>query len=139
MNYIFENIDEITYTDTQKESVFKKTVFAIFFIWMYQYIHLNYLSEVWSYMRYFKNELDFNQVILMYFFSLFPIYFYSGLKRISSYFSIIIFVMAYIPIIITINYNNTEELGSQTVLLNEAVLSLSMSIFFLIDRAKSIL
>ena len=138
MNYIFENIDEITYTDTQKESVFKKTVFAIFFIWMYQYIHLNYLSEVWSYMRYFKNELDFNQVILMYFFSLFPIYFYSGLKRISSYFSIIIFVMAYIPIIITINYNNTEELGFQTVLLNEAVLSLSMSIFFLIDRAKSI-
>ena len=138
MNNKFQNIDEITSADVQKESLFKKTVFSIFFIWTYQYIHINYLCEVWSYMRYFKNELDFSQVFLTYIVALFPIYFYSGLKQISSYFSIIIYIMCYVPIVVTLSYNNTDELGYNTVLLHQVVLAFSMSFFFLVDKIKTI-
>ena len=134
MNYIFENIDEITYTDTQKESVFKKTVFAVLYIWMYQYIHTHYLSGIWGYLGYLNNGIDFSNVILFYIIGLIPIYFYSGLIKISSYFSILIYLLVYIPIVVTLSYNNTDILGFEKVLYYQVLLAIGMIFFFVADK-----
>lgn len=129
---------EVGVIESRKDSGVRKSLFILLYIFIYQFIHVNYLSVTWDYIGYKNYGLDFLQVVLTFFFSLLPIYFYTGINKISSYFSIIIYLLAYVPIIITLSYNNTKELGIAEVSSYQLILSLSMIIFFSIDKIKTI-
>jgi len=79
---------------------------------------------------------DFNRKIIGFFFALYPICFYRGMKNISSWISILIYYFGYVPIIMGL----CLDLPSNTpheVQLYYIVLSMSMCAFFIADR-KSI-
>lgn len=130
----FDNLDELLHADKLKESVFKKTVFSILYIWMYQYIHTHYLSGIWGYLGYNNYGFDISYYLLFYIISILPIYFYSGLKKVSSYFSILIYLLVYIPIVVTLSYNNIKFLGFEKVFSYQILLAFSMILFFLADK-----
>jgi hypothetical protein len=75
-----------------------------------------------------------SECLLSYIVAIIPIAFYRGLIAVSSFLSVIIYVFAYVPIIIALRIS--DDLSYSMCVTYQIILMMAMSSFFLIDRLK---
>lgn len=123
------------YLKNIKQLLVNKFILSILYIYTFQYIYINYLAVAWDYFGYSVKETSFLQYLSTYFFALIPIFFYKGLSKVSSYFAVLIYLLGYVPIMITILLNRVF-LSYNYIVLYQFVLMISMCLFFLADKVK---
>ena len=77
---------------------------AVIYVFLYRYIHIHYLVYYFSYFGYYDNTNTSYELILTDAIAIFPIFFYSGKEKASNFISILIYILIYIPTVITIQY-----------------------------------
>lgn len=120
--------------DAIHESWLKKSITALIYILLYQFIYINYLCVKWGYFGYnlFNNTIPY--FILAISISFIPILFYRGLLRVSSYFAILIYVLAYVPIITSLTFNTLGHF--QSIFTSQLAIMIGMILLFSTDKLK---
>lgn len=105
---------------------------ALLYSILYIIIYKEYLNPVWDYAHYHLYERNLYFVIISVLISVVPILFYTGIKAISSYLSLLIYIVTYVPTIITLMFALQRSLSE--IILVELTFALGMIIFFLADK-----
>lgn len=80
------------------------------------------------------NGAGFKECIWAYLLAIIPVSLYRGVNKLSSYLSIVLYILAYVPIIIALRIS--VDIPENIKLQYEIILFISMSLFFLADRVK---
>lgn len=126
------NLIGLTEPKTIFESIIKRSITAILYILIYNIIYTRYLSITWGYFGYNLNDVRLSYFIITIIIAYFPIVFFRGILRISSFFSILIYILGYVPIILTLMYNSHSN--SNIILSFQLSIMLGMILLFLIDK-----
>lgn len=118
--------------EIRRESFVKRSVTSILYILLYIYIHINYLSVAWGYFGYALNDTSIDHMLISILIAYFPIIFYRGVLRISSFFSILIYIFGYVPIILTLIYDSNSRY--LIILIYQISIMFGMILFFMIDK-----
>jgi hypothetical protein len=110
----------------------KNIIMALLYSILYIIIYKEYLNPVWDYAHYHLYERNLYFVIISVLISVVPILFYTGIKAISSYLSLLIYIVTYVPTIITLMFALQRSLSE--IILVELTFALGMIIFFLADK-----
>lgn len=118
-------------------SILHNISFALIYVMLFDYLWENFEAVYFAYMGVIYVS-DFAHRLIGYFFAIYPIIFYRGLRNASSWVSVILYYFGYVPVILglclDIPINSGIDIYSYYV-----VLSISMSLFFLADRRKIVL
>lgn len=77
---------------------------SIVYVLLYRCIHIHFLMYYFHYFGYCDNTLTSYEQSLTNLIAIFPILFYSGEKKISNFVSILIYILVYVPTVVTIQY-----------------------------------
>lgn len=80
------------------QSIFHNVVFALIYIFFFDYMWENFESVVFSYEGIIYNG-DVERRIIGYIVALIPVLFYRGLRQISSWVALLIYYFGYVPCI----------------------------------------
>lgn len=101
---------------------------------MFRYIWINFCVYWFTYMGFSYNGVSFKDSIWSYILAIAPIVLFKGVNKMSSYLSIILYLLAYVPIIIALRIST--EVPDSTRIEYELILFLAMCLFFMVDRIK---
>lgn len=117
-----------------KNSKFHNVIYALIYVIIYDYMWKNFESVYFSFAGIIYVD-DFNHRLVGYLFALYPILFFRGLRNASSWVSIILYYVGYIPMImglcLDMPLDSKVNINSYYI-----TLSLAMSMFFLADYSK---
>lgn len=71
--------------------------YSFLFIYLFHWIYLEYLVEVFGYANYLYYKRDFFEYVFVYLISLIPLFFYNSKKSAASFASTLIYVLMYAP------------------------------------------
>lgn len=111
---------------------FSKIWLTILYIALYHFVWLSFCYSNFDYMGYTYNGTSIVACLPSYIIALLPIFVYRGMTKLSSFFSIIIYLLAYIPIILSLQLS--EGLANDIVLNYQLLLLIAMISFFGVDR-----
>lgn len=111
-----------------------KYICVAIYIVMFKYIWTNYCVYWFSYMGFTYNGANFSECLWAYLLAVIPISLYRGIKKTSSFLSVILYLLAYVPIIIALRIS--VEIPETIKLQYELILFVAMSLFFIADRIK---
>ena len=127
--------DELPNSKSVKFSslIISNIILAIIYSLVFRYGYINFLNENFEYAGFTLINTEFDRHFLLnLFLAVMPIIFYRGLVRISSFFSIFIYLVLYIPIIFTF-YLGLQRDIIQVDLIN-VLFSIGMIIIFQADK-----
>ena len=107
---------------------------VVLYIIMFRYVWIYFCVDLFSYMGFSYNGASFADTIWSYVLAIAPICLFRGVKKMSSYLSVILYLLAYVPIIISIRIST--GIPNQTRIVYELILFVAMCMFFLVDRFK---
>lgn len=119
------------------KSILHNFIYALLYIVLFDYIWKHYETVYYAYLGAIYVD-DFNHRIEGYFYALYPILFFKGLRNASSWVSIILYYFGYVPMIMGLCLN-LPLTSSVDIRVYYVVLSIAMSSFFLADRMKIVL
>lgn len=110
--------------------LFLSTIYIV----VYMFIYKNYLVDIFGYSgyEYYLPPLDISFITV--FLALFPVVFFTGVLSLSSFISIIIYLISYIPMLLTISV--FHNISYEVCIGYQLILCLSMSAFFCVDKLK---
>ena len=117
--------------EIHSESIVVNTLTAIIYQYLFRSIYVDYLVPVWGYFGYRVENTDYLPMIATDFLAIIPIIFYNATKRISDFFSIIIYIMVYVPSITALQY---YYLDYWVALPYQLAFFISMILFFYCPR-----
>ncbi len=125
-------MSDFTISEQKREKPLIKFLFSLIFVISYHFIHTQYLVPMWNYLGYNLRPLNIYEITLTYVMAILPIFFYSGIRKVSSFLAIVIYLMAYVPIIMTLH--NTIQFSYSQIFEYQFVLMLSMITLFVVDK-----
>lgn len=106
---------------------------VLFYVFLYKYVWLNFNVKHFSYLGYSYNVVFEEYNYLSYIIVLVPLFFYRNRGKISVFFSAVIYLLAYIPIILSIRFMQ-NNIWQNNILPIQISLMLAMIMFFYSDR-----
>lgn len=110
---------------------FVNFITAALYIFIYRYIHTEFLVPVWGYFGYYNHTCTLYEIPLTDLIVLFPIFFYSVKKVASNFISIMIYALVYLPTVITIQYYFIDYMA---VIGYQLAFMFAMILFFKADK-----
>lgn len=104
------------------------------FIMLYTYVWKSYLVPVWHAYYYYDIPHSSEYDAIGYVVAFLPILFYRGIKKASSWMSLLLYYFGYVPIILALLFNYPEN-NDFHVTEYWVVLCIAMSSYFLVDRS----
>lgn len=116
------------------QSIFHNVVFALIYIFFFDYMWENFESVVFSYEGIIYNG-DVERRIIGYIVALIPVLFYRGLRQISSWVALLIYYFGYVPCImglcLDLPSSTNHDVNSYYI-----VLCFAQIFFFLSDKSR---
>lgn len=109
--------------------------YAILYIFTISYVWKYYCVPVWWYFNYRDISHTLSYDIVGYFIALLPIFFYRGIKNVSSWISLILYYFGYVPIILSLLFNFPID-NDYSVIEYWVIICFFMSLYFYSDRIK---
>lgn len=114
-------------------NVCARLVMALLYSLLYAYIYVFFLNEFYEYFGYLYNTPSLSLFISSLVYSCIPVCFYKGEGTLVSFITVLLYVLAYVPIVLTLALWGEE---AYVCMLHQAVLAVAMSMFFLCERLK---
>lgn len=108
--------------------LFVASIYIVLFI----YIYKNYLYVNYEYMGYEYSKQSMTYTVFTILLSLFPIAFFTGIKNLSSFISLLIYLLAYVPMVLTISFYDTIDFNTR--ISYQIVLLFAQTSFFCVDK-----
>ena len=105
---------------------------ALTYILLYFYVYKNYLVPTFGYMGYEYARVSNSYYLFVISLSLLPIVFFNGINNLSSFISILIYLLTYVPMVITIIF--FEDIPFDLKIGYQIILLFAMTAFFSIDK-----
>lgn len=105
---------------------------ASVYIALYVYMYLSFLYPVYSYMGFEYNPQSAIYNFLTLSLAVLPIIFFTGVNNLSSFISILLYVLAYVPMVLTISVYDSIILDTRVGY--QLILYIAQSAFFIIDK-----
>lgn len=93
-----------------RKILFSNWVSAILFIELYRFLHIHYLVAYFGYMGYENCQSSWGAVLITNLLAFFPILCYSTKAIASNFISILIYVLIYVPTVVTLQYKFIDYL-----------------------------
>lgn len=104
---------------------------SIIYVFLYRYIHIHFLVHYFAYFGYCDNTQTIYEQPLTNFIAVFPILFYSGKCNVSNFVSILIYILVYVPTVVTIQYYFDDYQG---VIPYQLLFMFALILFFLSEK-----
>lgn len=117
-----------------KKLLTNKYVYTVLYIILVRYIWINFCVHWYGYMGFTYNGANNIECLLAYIIATVPVFFFRGIKNVSSFLSAVLYIMAYIPIIIGLEL--ADNIPADVSSTYQMILMMAMSLFFYADRIK---